>query len=238
MPIRRAARPRRRDRMPTVRATPMPAEALRGGGRGRDAGIRAGAAGEGGWLLRGGPGRRRGADARASGRARRCGGLDLASSTRRSSTIGSGSMPRTSPPGIGSPTLGTRAKPSTVSRRGEVRAAILVRPTQLDQLAAVANAGDVMPQKSTYFYPKLLTGMVFNPLGGRGLEERQQPVVQAIKRDEVYIEPEGIYVETTSARAAQPQAAARCWSTARSPGRGCGRASPPTSPSAAGRRTP
>jgi uncharacterized protein (DUF1015 family) len=28
----------------------------------------------------------------------------------------------------------------------------------------VAAAGDVMPQKSTYFYPKLLTGMVFNPL--------------------------------------------------------------------------
>ena len=51
-------------------------------------------------------------------------------------------------------------------RRGEIRAAILVRPTQLDQLAAVANAGDVMPQKSTYFYPKLLTGMVFHPLGG------------------------------------------------------------------------
>jgi uncharacterized protein (DUF1015 family) len=50
-------------------------------------------------------------------------------------------------------------------QRGEVRAAILVRPTQLDQLAAVANAGDVMPQKSTYFYPKLLTGMVFHPLG-------------------------------------------------------------------------
>ena len=48
--------------------------------------------------------------------------------------------------------------------RGEVTAAILVRPTPLDQLAAVATAGDVMPQKSTYFYPKLLTGMVFNPL--------------------------------------------------------------------------
>ncbi len=48
--------------------------------------------------------------------------------------------------------------------RGEAQAAFLVRPTQLDQLAAVANAGDVMPQKSTYFYPKLLTGMVFNPL--------------------------------------------------------------------------
>jgi uncharacterized protein (DUF1015 family) len=48
--------------------------------------------------------------------------------------------------------------------RGEATAAILVRPTRLEQLAAVAAAGDVMPQKSTYFYPKLLTGMVFNPL--------------------------------------------------------------------------
>ena len=47
---------------------------------------------------------------------------------------------------------------------GEAQAAILVRPTRLEQLAAVATAGDVMPQKSTYFYPKLLTGMVFNSL--------------------------------------------------------------------------
>lgn len=47
---------------------------------------------------------------------------------------------------------------------GDAMAAILVRPTRLDQLADVATAGDVMPQKSTYFYPKLLTGMVFNPL--------------------------------------------------------------------------
>jgi uncharacterized protein (DUF1015 family) len=47
---------------------------------------------------------------------------------------------------------------------GRAAAAILVRPTRLDQLADVASAGDVMPQKSTYFYPKLLTGMVFNPL--------------------------------------------------------------------------
>ncbi|HYN64136.1 MAG TPA: DUF1015 domain-containing protein [Candidatus Limnocylindrales bacterium] len=47
---------------------------------------------------------------------------------------------------------------------GEAQAAVLVRPTRLEELAAVAMAGDVMPQKSTYFYPKLLTGMVFNPL--------------------------------------------------------------------------
>jgi uncharacterized protein (DUF1015 family) len=47
---------------------------------------------------------------------------------------------------------------------GEVSAAFLVRPTRLRELAEVAGVGDVMPQKSTYFYPKLLTGMVFNPL--------------------------------------------------------------------------
>jgi uncharacterized protein (DUF1015 family) len=47
---------------------------------------------------------------------------------------------------------------------GEFAAALLVRPTPLEQLADVAAAGDVMPQKSTYFYPKLLTGTVFNPL--------------------------------------------------------------------------
>ncbi len=47
---------------------------------------------------------------------------------------------------------------------GQAAAAILVRSTPLDQMADVATAGDVMPQKSTYFYPKLLTGLVFNPL--------------------------------------------------------------------------
>ena len=30
-------------------------------------------------------------------------------------------------------------------------------------IAAVAAAGEVMPQKSTYFYPKALTGLVLNP---------------------------------------------------------------------------
>jgi uncharacterized protein (DUF1015 family) len=49
-------------------------------------------------------------------------------------------------------------------READASAAFLVRPTRLEQLATVANAGDVMPQKSTYFHPKLLTGLVFNPL--------------------------------------------------------------------------
>jgi uncharacterized protein (DUF1015 family) len=60
----------------------------------------------------------------------------------------------------------TRSEADAADRvaRGEAAAAILVRPTRLEQLAAVASAGDVMPQKSTYFYPKLLTGLAFSPL--------------------------------------------------------------------------
>jgi uncharacterized protein (DUF1015 family) len=62
----------------------------------------------------------------------------------------------------------TRSEADAISAvaSGEAKAAILVRPTRLEQLAAVAGAGDVMPQKSTYFYPKLLTGLVFYPLEG------------------------------------------------------------------------
>ena len=44
--------------------------------------------------------------------------------------------------------------------RGEYQAFFLLNPTRVDEVKAVAAAGDKMPQKSTYFYPKLLTGMV------------------------------------------------------------------------------
>ena len=37
--------------------------------------------------------------------------------------------------------------------------------TLVDQVRAIADHGEVMPQKSTYFYPKLLTGLVFDALG-------------------------------------------------------------------------
>ena len=43
-------------------------------------------------------------------------------------------------------------------------AVFLMRPTPVEQVRAVAAAGETMPPKSTYFYPKLLTGLVFNPL--------------------------------------------------------------------------
>ena len=45
-----------------------------------------------------------------------------------------------------------------------VHAAFLMRPTSVDQVRAVAAAGETMPPKSTYFYPKVPTGIVFNPL--------------------------------------------------------------------------
>jgi len=40
-----------------------------------------------------------------------------------------------------------------------------MRATRLDQLRAVSLEGETMPQKSTYFYPKLLTGLVMRSLG-------------------------------------------------------------------------
>jgi uncharacterized protein (DUF1015 family) len=43
-------------------------------------------------------------------------------------------------------------------------AAFLLEGTPVDEIVAVAHDGDVMPQKSTYFYPKPLTGFVLNPL--------------------------------------------------------------------------
>ena len=47
---------------------------------------------------------------------------------------------------------------------GEAQAAFLLRSTRSEQVSDVADAGDKMPQKSTYFYPKLATGMVIRPL--------------------------------------------------------------------------
>lgn len=44
-----------------------------------------------------------------------------------------------------------------------VDAAFLLEPTPVAAIEDVAREGDVMPQKSTYFYPKALTGLVINP---------------------------------------------------------------------------
>jgi uncharacterized protein (DUF1015 family) len=47
---------------------------------------------------------------------------------------------------------------------GEYEAAFFMRPTPVEQVRAVASAGENMPPKSTFFFPKLLTGLLFNPL--------------------------------------------------------------------------
>jgi uncharacterized protein (DUF1015 family) len=47
---------------------------------------------------------------------------------------------------------------------GAYQAAFLLRPTPVEQVRAVAAHGETMPPKSTYFFPKVLTGLVFNPL--------------------------------------------------------------------------
>ena len=39
-------------------------------------------------------------------------------------------------------------------------AAFLLRPTRIEDVWEIARRGDVMPQKSTFFYPKLTSGLL------------------------------------------------------------------------------
>lgn len=48
--------------------------------------------------------------------------------------------------------------------QGQAQAALLLNATRVRQICDIADADDQMPQKSTYFYPKLTTGLVMNPL--------------------------------------------------------------------------
>jgi len=47
---------------------------------------------------------------------------------------------------------------------GRIQVGFVVKPTTVEQVLAVSETGEVMPQKSTFFYPKLMTGLLFNPL--------------------------------------------------------------------------
>ena len=47
---------------------------------------------------------------------------------------------------------------------GEYDAAFFLRSTPIEQVRAIAAAGVNMPPKSTYFFPKVPTGLLFNPL--------------------------------------------------------------------------
>jgi uncharacterized protein (DUF1015 family) len=48
--------------------------------------------------------------------------------------------------------------------KGEARLAFILNPTRIEQVQDVASAGLVMPRKSTYFYPKVMTGLILNPI--------------------------------------------------------------------------
>jgi len=47
---------------------------------------------------------------------------------------------------------------------GECRAAFILNPPRPEEILTVARAGEKMPQKSTYFYPKLISGLVINKI--------------------------------------------------------------------------
>jgi uncharacterized protein (DUF1015 family) len=55
-------------------------------------------------------------------------------------------------------------KAEAAVRSGRAAAAFLVRPPTAEQIEAVARAGETMPEKSTYFFPKLFSGLLFSPL--------------------------------------------------------------------------
>ncbi|OGP69506.1 MAG: hypothetical protein A2Y80_06100 [Deltaproteobacteria bacterium RBG_13_58_19] len=68
---------------------------------------------------------------------------------------------------------------SALSRK-EVNLAFLLNPTQIEQVQEVAGAGLIMPRKSTYFYPKVMTGLLLNPINPT--EEIFLPEAPAVKK--------------------------------------------------------
>ena len=66
------------------------------------------------------------------------------------------------------PTLAYTADASQAldSARQGASTAVLLNPTRVEQVFAVADAGDVMPPKSTYFAPKVPSGLVLRPSEG------------------------------------------------------------------------
>src|SRR5262245_52032263 len=61
-----------------------------------------------------------------------------------------------------------QAEAVSLARARRYQAAFLIAPTTPDELQAVVRGGEVLPQKSTHFYPKLLDGLVFHRLGEDG----------------------------------------------------------------------
>jgi uncharacterized protein (DUF1015 family) len=58
----------------------------------------------------------------------------------------------------------SQAEAEEAVARGACRLAVLMRPTPVGQIVDVAEAGESMPAKSTFFHPKVPSGMVIHPL--------------------------------------------------------------------------
>ena len=58
-----------------------------------------------------------------------------------------------------------QAEAVRLAREGGCQAAFLIAPTTPEELQAVVQGGELLPQKSTHFYPKLLDGLVFHRVG-------------------------------------------------------------------------
>ena len=58
-----------------------------------------------------------------------------------------------------------RAEAIQLARDGQYQAAFLIAATTAEELQTVVRGGELLPQKSTHFYPKLLDGLVFHRLG-------------------------------------------------------------------------
>jgi uncharacterized protein (DUF1015 family) len=48
--------------------------------------------------------------------------------------------------------------------QGEAQAGVLLRPVTVEQIVAIADGGERMPPKSTFFFPKPRTGLVFRSI--------------------------------------------------------------------------
>ena len=58
-----------------------------------------------------------------------------------------------------------KADDAAVSAADQTKGTVfLMQPTTMAELRDVCTANDLMPQKSTYFYPKLASGLIVNPL--------------------------------------------------------------------------
>jgi hypothetical protein len=60
--------------------------------------------------------------------------------------------------------IGSGAETGAGGGAGFAQLAVIVRPTPLQAVKDVSRANQLMPQKSTFFYPKLATGLWMNPL--------------------------------------------------------------------------